>query len=246
MTSPRAAATWATWRNSAAEVTKRTSGWPALHLLDRHGAGGRLERDPAVDQGEHLVVVQGERLDPEVVHVEERRQPVGPRGAEPDDPAPDGLAEHLAGPLEVLVVEQRLPARRRPQLGGVDARPDEVGPVGQQVVDRVGQQHPLEVDAVARALRRVDRHGQHVRDPAQPGGRRRRAGSSRTASAPAGPARTPAAPPGSTPPGPTARRRPGARVPSTVIDTGSSDAVQLDEPGDRARGRTTPRRPDAR
>ncbi len=142
-------------------------------LGQRERADVALHRPELLDQPQHLVVVQGQRLDAQVVDAQEGPQPARVTRAEAHQPAAQPVAQRVAGLREQLVLVERLAAGGRAQLGGVDHAADEERPVREQPFGSLGQQHLLQVDPVRGRDGRVRGHRQHERDAAQAGlGRR--------------------------------------------------------------------------
>jgi hypothetical protein len=144
---------------------------PGAELGERHPPHVGLHRPPRLDQAQHVVVVQREGLDAEVVDGQELAQPYRVAVGQPHEPAAQPVAERLAHLVEQRVLVERLAAGGGAQFGRVDHAPGEERPVGQQALGALGEQHALEVDPVARAGGRVAGHGQHEGGAGEAGGR---------------------------------------------------------------------------
>jgi hypothetical protein len=141
---------------------------PIVEFGQGHRAHVGLERPPAPDQPQHLVIVHAKRLHTEVVDRQERRQPARIRAAQVRQPAVQLIAERLTYIFEQGVLVERLAAGGRTQFGRVDHGPDEERPLRQQPFDALGQQHLLEVDPMRDAHRRIRLDRQHERDALEP------------------------------------------------------------------------------
>lgn len=102
----------------------------AGELLQGDVAVGGLEGQPGQDGAQEFVVVAGERLDGEVVGVDEAVEEGGVAGGEAGEPVADALAEGVADGGQGAVLVQRLAGGGGAQAGGVDDAADEEGPVG--------------------------------------------------------------------------------------------------------------------
>ena len=83
---------------------------------------------------------------------------------------PQGVAERLAGGLELLVFVERLARGGRSQAGGVHHAADKERPLGQQAVRVLGDEHVFQVDAVCLPcgfVGRVRQHERHALDTAR-------------------------------------------------------------------------------
>lgn len=117
--------------------------------------GQRGQRQVAVVDARDGERAQTGRVQPDDVLIDVRVQPV-----DHDQLAEQAIAESFTDQLEGGGLLQRLAGGRQRQLAGVDDRAAEEGPLGDQLIDVVGDEHAVGVDPVARALPRSRGVGQ--------------------------------------------------------------------------------------
>lgn len=137
----------------------------ARELVEGGVPVGRIERQPGQQHPQDLVVVHRERLHGQVVGLEEAGEQVRVAGGGAGDPRAQPLGEGVADGGERVVLVQGLAGRRRAQALGVDDTADEERPLGQDLLGLLGQQHALDVHAMAVTAPGRHRLGQHTRCP---------------------------------------------------------------------------------
>ena len=149
--------------------------------------------------------------------------------AQPHQPTAQLIAERVANRVEEAVVVERLAARGRSQLRGVDHAAREERPLRQQPFGALGEQHPLQVDAMPDAAGRIRRNRQHERHAAQASLRHRSGRSRRTGPCPGWYAHSRSARHAGQPPATAARTLVVAARPSTSTSTGSRSPKSPDQ-----------------